>query len=132
MRIMLADGQTQIRSALKLLLEQQGFEVIGEAEDAENLMMKMSLNQPDVLLLDWNLPKGEMDSSDLIRDLKRRKPSLKIIILSSRHGQNQTAMAAGADGFVSKSHPPEKLLKVLEGIGLELSPNTKEPKKEVK
>jgi CheY-like chemotaxis protein len=57
MRVLLADDQSKVRSALRLLLEQQfDLNVLGEAVDAQGLRDWVSAVCPDVVLLDWELP----------------------------------------------------------------------------
>ena len=57
MRILLVDDQSEIRSALRLLLEQeQGMTVVGEVAKAEDLLAQVEATRPDVALLDWELP----------------------------------------------------------------------------
>ena len=57
MRIFLADDQAKARSALRLLLEQEpGLSVVGEATETEDLLAQVQRTQPDLVLLDWELP----------------------------------------------------------------------------
>ena len=57
MRILLADEQTRVRSALQALLQQEpGVNIVGEAREAKELLAQLGATQPDLLLLDWGLP----------------------------------------------------------------------------
>lgn len=57
MRILLADDQPRVRFALRVLLERRpGFEVAGEAVNAEGLLAQMETTCPDLVLLGWELP----------------------------------------------------------------------------
>jgi len=63
MRVLLADDQSKVRSALRLLLEQRpGVQILGEAVDATGLLDWMKAACPDLVLLDWELPGLETDS----------------------------------------------------------------------
>lgn len=109
MRVLLADDQLKVRSALRLLLEQQpAISVIGEAVDATGLLDWLRVTCPDVLLLDWELPGFE--AGTLLPTLRALCPHLRTIALSSRPEMRRAALAAGADAFVSKGDPPERLL----------------------
>jgi len=109
MHVLLADDQAKVRSALRLVLEQQpGVSILGEAVDATGLLDWVRAVCPDVVLLDWELPGLKADS--LLPTLRQLCPHLKVIALSGRPEARQAALAAGADAFVSKGDPPEQLL----------------------
>ena len=112
MRILLADDQPKVRFALRVLLERRsGFEVVGEAVDADDVLSKVRATGPDLVLLEWELP-GPV-GSDLLSALRGICPDLFIVALSGRPESRQVALAAGADAFVSKAEPPERLLATL-------------------
>jgi DNA-binding NarL/FixJ family response regulator len=109
MRILLVDSQSKVRFALRVLLERQpGFEVVGEAANVEELRVKAEGPCPDLVLLDWNVAGAVQDG--LLPMLRRGCPGMKVIVLSGRPEAREAALAAGADGFVSKGNPPEHLL----------------------
>jgi len=109
MRILLADDQLSVRSALQFLLaEVPGLQIVGEAADATGLLQAVAQKQPDLLLLDWELPGLPVDQ--LLRLLWYERPSLKIIAMSSRPEAAQHALHAGVQGFLSKSESPERVL----------------------
>lgn len=109
MRILLADAETKVRFALRILLERQsGFEVVGEAASVEGLLASMAASCPDVVLLDWSVGSGM--AGGLMSALRRHCPGVGVIVLSGRPEARAAALAAGADAFVSKGHPPEHLL----------------------
>lgn len=116
-RILLADDQSKVRSALRLLVEQEpGLIIVGEATEAENLLAQVEATQPDLVLLDWELPGLQTDdpSTDSgqgrLSTLRTLCPGLKVIALSGQPEARRAALAAGADAFVSKGDPPEQLL----------------------
>jgi DNA-binding NarL/FixJ family response regulator len=113
MRVLLADDQSKVRAALRLLLQEElGLSVIGEAIEAEDLLAQVEAMQPDLVLLDWELPGLRTD--DHLPALRRLCPRLKIIVLSGQPEARRAALAAGTDAFVSKGEPPERLLSVVE------------------
>jgi len=109
MRVLLADNQPKVRSALRLLLEQEpGLSVIGEAAEAEDLLAQVEATQPDLVLLDWEL--HGLRTVERLAALRTLCPRLKVIALSGRPEARRAALAAGVDAFVSKGDPPERLL----------------------
>jgi DNA-binding NarL/FixJ family response regulator len=109
MRVLLADDQSKVRSALRLVLEQQpGVSILGEAVDTTGLLDWVKAACPDLVLLDWELPGLESDS--LLPTLRELCPGLKVIALSGRPEARRAALDAGVDAFVSKGDPPERLL----------------------
>jgi len=108
-RILIADNQPKVRFALRVLLSRQ-FEpnIVKEASDAVEALTEAMNACPDVVLLAWDLP-GRQELK-LIPALRRICPKVEIIALSGRVETRQGALEAGADAFVSKGDPPEKLL----------------------
>ena len=109
MRILIAEDQPKVRFALRVLLERQpGLSVIGEAVDATDLITQTKTTQPDLLLLGWELP--DLAGGDSLGALRQVCPDLSVVVLSCRPEARRNALAAGADEFVSKADPPERLL----------------------
>jgi DNA-binding NarL/FixJ family response regulator len=111
-RILIADDQPKVRHALRLILEQEvGITVVGEAAEVKGIMAQITDHCPDVILLDWGLlGKAQIDQ---LSDLRQACPGIRVIVLSGRSSAGEEALAAGAAGFVSKTDPPETLLKAL-------------------
>jgi len=115
MRILLADDQPKTRYALRLLLEREpDFDVVGEAAETETLLAQLETLQPDIVLLDWELPGLAVIGG--LPALRTICPQLFVIALSGRLEARQTALAAGADAFVSKSESPPHLLAILRAV----------------
>jgi DNA-binding NarL/FixJ family response regulator len=113
-RVLIADDQPQVCSALRLMLRQDpGTMVVAEASDADQAILLAATQQPDLVLLDWEL-RGQRDGSKLA-ELRAARPGLKVIALSGRPEARSAALAAGADMFVSKGDPPEQLLRAVDG-----------------
>lgn len=112
MRLLLADDQIKVRSALRLLLEQEpDFQVVGEAADATGLLLAVTEKEPDVVLLDWELP--GLPAAQLVRLLQYERPFLKIIAMSSRPEVERLALDTGVQTFLSKSESPERVLSII-------------------
>jgi len=113
MQVLLADDQAKVRSAIRLLLEQdERVEVVGEAVDATGLVDWLNVLCPDVVLLDWELPGASAD--ELLSQIQGSCSRAQVIALSGLPKARQAALDAGADGFVSKGDPPERLLEAIE------------------
>lgn len=119
MRVLLADDQEGVRAALRLVLEQEpGMAFVGEACDAPTLIEAAEATQPDLILLDWELPylRTAQDRRRLLNALHQRCPNVRVIALSGEIESGRRALAAGADIFVSKVEPPERLLCALRSL----------------
>ncbi|MFO7631686.1 MAG: response regulator transcription factor [Caldilinea sp.] len=119
MRVLLADDQPALRSAVRFLLEQEpDFSIVGEAADIAGLIAHVSELHPDLLLLDWELPGLNSTGSarHVIDSLYASCPSMHIIVLSGRPEASRHALAVGAGAFVSKADPPERLLAALRRV----------------
>ena len=113
MRVLLADAQPKVRFALKVLLERQtDLLVAGEAVDTEDLLAQTRSICPDLVLLAWDLP--GLEATVLLPSLRDLCPGVIIIALSGRPEARRVALAAGVDAFVSKSDPPEHLMRAIE------------------
>ena len=114
LRVLIADDQPHVRSALLLLLRQESdVAVVGEAGDTDQALELVAGRQPDLVLLDWELP-GRGGTATLAR-LQAARPGLLVIALSGRPEARRAALAAGVDVFVSKGEPPDQLLAAVEG-----------------
>ena len=118
LRILIADQQPAVRSAVRLLLE-KGLEldVVGEAADSRELLAQLESLRPDILLLDWDLPgRSNANLFDTFHELDRQ---VKVIVLGVKPESRQSALAAGADAFVSKGDPPKRLLAAIQALPVE-------------
>lgn len=112
MCILLADDNPEVRSALRLLLEQEPLLAsIIEVSDVASLFACLQENCPLAVLLDWELPGP--NRSNLLDVLHLFCPGMKVIALSSRYEARQEALVTGVDAFVSKTEPSELVLATL-------------------
>ena len=129
MRILLADDAAKVRFALRVLLERRrGFRVIGEAIDAGELMALSKAIEPDMVLLDWELP--GFGSPLTLLALRVHCPQTKVVALSSKPESEKEALKAGVDAFISKTAPPGYVLKVLYELRNDAIPSTHQLVKE--
>ena len=113
MRVLIADDQPQVRSALRLLLQVKfGAATVSEAGDLEQALELVGAEQPDLVLLDWELP--ARSGANPLTELRTVHPGLAVIALSGRPEARRAALVAGVDAFISKGDPPERLLASVE------------------
>jgi two-component system response regulator DesR len=109
-RLLLADDQELVRSALCALLELEGdFEVVASVGRGDHVAQAALAAQPDVALLDIEMP--GLDGLAAAAVLAEQAPGCKVVILTTfgRAGYLRRAMEAGAAGFVVKDAPAEVL-----------------------
>ena len=112
MRIILADNHEQPRWALKTLLDEQPeFELIGDVENAQSLLVLAEKELPDLVLVDNELL--GVDIEDLITNLHGLEPKPTVVVMSSDFEDSRKLLKAGADAFVSKSDQADWLLEIL-------------------
>ncbi len=112
MRLFIAEADQELRIALQMFLHQEpGMPVVGIAVHTKGLLTQLAASQPDVLLLDWHLP--GRPPTDVLADLNALEQRPQIIILSLHPEEESEAMAAGADGFVTKTASSDRLMAVL-------------------
>jgi CheY-like chemotaxis protein len=90
---------------------------MGEIQEARSGVEAVQLTEsfcPDLVLMDVRLP--DLDGLDTTRLIKKRWPQVKIIVLSSYADYEADALAAGADAFVHKGEPPDRLLEALAAV----------------
>ena len=109
-RLLLADDQSLVRSALAALLGlEPDFEVVAEIGRGDEVVAAALLHRPDVALLDIEMP--GLDGLAAAAALAHEVPGVRVIILTTfgRPGYLRRAMESGALGFVVKDAPAEQL-----------------------
>jgi two-component system nitrate/nitrite response regulator NarL len=102
-RIVVADDHPVVRFGVKnMLMSEEGFEVVGEASDGEQAITETIELEPDILLLDMQMPK--LPGLEAMRAIMSRSPRVKIILLTSTISTQQVieALQIGARGIVLK------------------------------
>jgi len=110
MRIVLATGDTDLRLAIQLMLsEEPGLNIIGSASDSGGFIALIKSTNPDLALVDWDLPGG--NNENLVHAVKaiESETKLTLIVLGNR-STKEAAVEAGADDYLVKGDPPDMLL----------------------
>ena len=119
MRIVIADRNAEVRSALRLLLENidHSWSVIAEVSDLKGLQACSNLQDADLVLLEWTLPGlSSMARKERLTSIRGHGQPL-IVALGSSFDDGVHAQTAGVDAFISKIESPERVITVLREIG---------------
>ncbi len=113
MRVIIADDEQQVRSALRFILEQeQSVEMVFEFDSLAEMLDQMSDLCPDLLLFDWDMRLPVLNNA-LVQSMRRRCPRLRILAMSGRPESEAPALRAGVDAYISKGDPPDRLLQAV-------------------
>ena len=83
MRVLVADDEALLRQGLVQLLAKAGFEVAGEARDAEELLRLVDARLPDLVLTDIKMPPGHTDEGIIAaKEIRARHPEIGVLVLS--------------------------------------------------
>jgi len=111
-RVLIADDCSVVRDGLQSILRAYpDIEVVGEATNGLEAIAKAEQLQPDVVLMDAQMP--EMDGVEATRRIKERFPSPKVLFLTVHVGYIDAALAAGANVYLTKDCSRHELLEVI-------------------
>ncbi len=116
-RIVVADDHPVVRFGVKnMLMNEPGFEVVGEAEDGDVAITQTLELEPDILLLDLQMPR--LPGLEAMRAIMTRSPRVKIILLTSTISTQQVieALQIGARGIVLKDSVAGDLAQSLRAV----------------
>ena len=116
-RVLLADDHPMIRTALEVLLRDTAFEIVGMAETGEETLREIERLQPDILLLDLQMPRGS--GMDVLRSTRAKKSKVRIILLTAAIDNSSLleAKSLKVQGMVLKNSDPAYLLVCLKSVG---------------
>lgn len=112
-KAVIADDDSVTRYLLRTLLWQHNIEVVGEACNGEEALIRCANVLPDILFLDINMQ--GMDGFETLLSLRQSTPDLAVIMISSDStaGNVQKALANGADGFIVKPFCPASVIEAV-------------------
>ena len=116
-KILLVDDHAIVREGyLSLLAKQPGLQVVAEAADGAQAYQQFKDYNPDVIVTDLSLP--GISGLELISRVKHRDANAKILVFSMHQNPSFALQAsrAGALGYVTKSSPPEVLLRAIHEV----------------
>ena len=115
-RVLIVDDHPLTRDALSALLAQQGFDVVGEAEDGASAIAEAAALRPDIVLLDLTMP--GMDGLTALPKIREHAPESEVVVLTASDAEENllAAIRAGASGYLLKTEPPEQIAAFLRGV----------------
>ena len=114
-RVLLADDHAAVRAGIKLALSGEGFEVCAEAADAPGAIEAAEREQPDIALLDVNMPGSGIKAAE---EIAQRLPETVVVMLTVSRDDDDlfSALRAGAAGYLLKDTDPNRLPFALRGV----------------
>ncbi|MFY4775402.1 response regulator transcription factor [Metabacillus sp. RGM 3146] len=116
-RVIIAEDQTLLRGALGVLLGlEEDIEIAGQAADGKEALALISKLQPDVCLLDIEMP--EKTGLEVAEQLRDANSACKVIILTTfaRPGYFERSVNAGVSGYLLKDGPSEELAEAIRNV----------------
>ncbi len=113
-KISIADDHKIFRDGIKIALApRQDLKMLWEAEDGKDLLHKMAIKKPDLLLMDIRMP--EIDGINAIELLRKEYEDLKIIVLSMYDDQQMISkmMEMGANAYLTKTTDPDEIYEAI-------------------
>lgn len=113
-KVAIADDHKIFRDGIKLALSyKEDLRIIWEAEDGKDLLHKMTIKKPDVLLMDIRMP--EIDGINAIELLRKEHDDVKIIVLSMYDDQQTISkmMENGANAYLTKTTDPDEIYQAI-------------------
>lgn len=113
-RILLVDDHVVVRKGLRALLDREaGIEIVGEAENGEQAIRAAERLQPDVIVMDLEMP--GVGGTEATRRITESRPDARIVVLTSHAAEEDVfpALKAGALGYLLKHSAPEEVLQAI-------------------
>jgi DNA-binding NarL/FixJ family response regulator len=118
LRILIAEDHPLFRKGvISLLSSEPGFEVVGEAKTGEEAVVRAADLQPDVVLMDLQMP--EVNGIEATRRILQESPSVRVLVVTLFEDEDSVFMAlrAGARGYVLKDSDEEEMVLSIRAVG---------------
>jgi DNA-binding NarL/FixJ family response regulator len=115
-RIVLADDHAMIRQGLKVILESEGFQVVGEASNGTEAVAVCQTTRPDVAVLDISMPL--LNGLDAAQQIMNKRPQVKIVLLTA-HTQERYVLESlrhGVTGYILKENAADELVHAVRAV----------------
>jgi DNA-binding NarL/FixJ family response regulator len=118
-RVLLADDHTRLREALRDLLEETGFEVVGESGDGADAVAMARQLEPDIVVIDLGMP--VLNGLDATRLIKDGRSATQVVVLSAFESPEleRQAREAGAFAYLDKGTMARRVHRVLLGAAVQ-------------
>lgn len=115
--IAIVEDDDKIRESLKIILNgSPGFRCVAAYDDAESALLDLKNKNPDVVLMDINLP--NMSGIECVRQIKQKQPEIQVIMLTMYEDSQRIfdSLKAGAVGYLHKSESPAEILQAINEV----------------
>lgn len=114
--VLVVDDTGFMRQSLRMILEQNNFQVVGEAENGEDAIRKYHALKPDLVTMDITMP--VMNGIDATKSIISSDPKAKIVVISAlgQEAYIKSAIISGAKNFIVKPFKAETVIRTLEAI----------------
>lgn len=115
-RVLVVDDAAFMRMTLKMMLERNGFKVIGEAENGDAGLQKYKELNPDIVTLDITMP--VMNGITALKEIKNYDSGAKVVMVSAMGQESyvREAIINGAKSFIVKPFVESHVIKILSAI----------------
>jgi two-component system chemotaxis response regulator CheY len=115
-KVLIVDDATFMRMMVKDILEKNGYEVVGEANNGIKAVEMYKAEKPDIVTMDITMP--EMDGIEAVKEIKAFDPSAKIVMCSAMGQQSMVmdAIRAGAKDFIVKPFQADRVLEAIKKV----------------
>lgn len=115
-RILIVDDAVFMRDTLTQILERNGFEIVGTAEDGKEAIQQYQLLAPDIVTMDVNMP--GMNGVEVLKALRIIDPNVKVVMVTA-NGQDailREAVTSGAKNFIVKPFTEHRIVEILKRL----------------
>jgi two-component system response regulator NreC len=115
-RVLLADDHEIVRQGLRVLLEREGFQVVGEAANGHDAVKLCEANHPEIAILDLSMPL--LNGVDAEREIMKSNPRTKVVLLTmhTEYHLILESLRAGVTGYVLKTKAASELVQALRAV----------------
>jgi len=115
-RVLIVDDAAFMRMMIKDILEKNGYDVVGEANNGLKGVELYKLEKPDIVTMDITMP--EMDGIEAVKAIKAFDPAAKVIMCSAMGQQTMVmdAIRAGAKDFIVKPFQSDRVLEAIKKV----------------
>jgi two-component system nitrate/nitrite response regulator NarL len=116
-KVLVVDDHPVVRKGLQTCLAREDrLKVVGEASDGDEALRKTRALDPDIVLLDIDLPR--MNGLMVTEQLRKERPQVKVLVVSVHTNREFIfrIIQSGAHGYISKVAPPEELVRAIETV----------------
>lgn len=115
-RVLIVDDAAFARMQLKMVFEQNGAEIVGEAANGKECLDLYEQLKPDLVTMDITMP--DMDGITALKLLKEKYPEAKVVMCSAINQPEKfiESIEAGASDFIVKPYKADKIISILQGL----------------